>query len=284
LPEQVSEKRRGDRRGAFRRRAERGPILIERRNGISDRRTTERRTPEPLLDGFLKYNPLSDEIYKRIEVREPYFALKDMRVVDPHVLEAKIPVQQPLGREVSPIVAAEAGRHLAILGACAISLAKQNGERYYYLAYGAELERACMQTKGTEHSYLYAKAQPRVLSDRLSLAQCDLSTEDGTIVYKILVNYLMIPEKVFLKRYGKMKSEMRSSVRDFAPFDVKDQNAFVSLRKNPYNTNYPFQTMEVTSNKLTASLGLIEKDKCKGHSATDKKLGDMWLTLSVTNN
>lgn len=80
-------------------------------------------------------------LFERIKIRSPYFALEDLTLDENNILSAVIPVQHSLEMEIAPIVAAEAGRHLAILGTCSAGLSNVNSGRHYYLAHKAELKR-----------------------------------------------------------------------------------------------------------------------------------------------
>ena len=59
--------------------------------------------------------PVSEKkIFEKIAVRKPYYSLKELTINKHQIIEAKIPIEQPLGMEIPPISAAEASRHLAI--------------------------------------------------------------------------------------------------------------------------------------------------------------------------
>ena len=59
------------------------------------------------------------EIFERIDVLPPYFALTDIQLHPDASISAVAAIEQPLGAENGPVSAAEAGRHLAICGSIA---------------------------------------------------------------------------------------------------------------------------------------------------------------------
>src|SRR5918995_197603 len=90
----------------------------------------------------LEGTPVSDdELFSRIEVCPPYFALTDVRRTDDGGVSAQVRICQSLGDEIGPVSAAETGRHLAILGSVAAAFANPSAKRHFYLAFDAELRR-----------------------------------------------------------------------------------------------------------------------------------------------
>ena len=79
------------------------------------------------------------DILPRICVRKPYFALRNLRLNSSGSASCDIPVEQPVGSEVSPISLSESGRHMAILGLCAAASSAPDDERRYYLARRAKI-------------------------------------------------------------------------------------------------------------------------------------------------
>src|SRR5262245_15441062 len=76
-----------------------------------------------------------------IDVRPPYFAFQSVASDEPGIASALVRSEQPLGHEDGPLSGAEAGRHLAILGACACSSVWEGSGTHFYLARRAKLLR-----------------------------------------------------------------------------------------------------------------------------------------------
>src|SRR5688572_30011137 len=112
------------------------------------------------------------DVHSLICVRPPYFAPEDVRANSTGV-EAKGRVQQDPGRGPGPISGAEAGRHLAILGSCALARVNPQVERHYYLASAAELERLAPAAP-TAQGKLRAFAHAWFTGKRAGRAQCTL--------------------------------------------------------------------------------------------------------------
>jgi hypothetical protein len=190
----------------------------------------------------------TQDIFNRIAIRAPYFALEDLKLDDDNVLSANIPVQQPLDMEVGPIVAAEVGRHLAILGSCAASLSNPRGRKHYYLAYSASLKRSQPNIRDNR-SYLRGTATGNLVDKRTAQATAELKTSNGESVYLLSVNYHVIPEAVFGRLFSKFK----------IPTDNFDDG------NNPHSATYPITDIRIQDIKLTASLGEIQPLYCVGH-------------------
>lgn len=78
-----------------------------------------------------------DEVLRRICVRPPYFALRDLRLetaAHGEVLIANVSAEHTPNNETGPIQGAELSRHAAIAGLCAAASAQADSDRRYYLA------------------------------------------------------------------------------------------------------------------------------------------------------
>lgn len=76
------------------------------------------------------------ELLRRICVRPPYFALRDLRSGE-LTFAATATAERTPSNEVGPMHAAEISRHAAICGLCAAALALGSDDRQYYLAQDA---------------------------------------------------------------------------------------------------------------------------------------------------
>ncbi|MBI2477547.1 MAG: hypothetical protein HYV60_02530 [Planctomycetia bacterium] len=80
------------------------------------------------------------ELLKQIAVTQPYFAFSQIHQSAAGKLVAVVPSrEQPMDSECGVRAAAEVGRHLAILGACAAARLQKNEGPHYYLANKAQL-------------------------------------------------------------------------------------------------------------------------------------------------
>lgn len=135
----------------------------------------------------------------RIMVSAPYDALQEIQVGD-HGVHARARAHYPRVGESGPIAAAEAGRHLAILGSLAAAHLQPDDEPRYYLADRAELRLvSCPQVGESERFRLAAQAH---LTKRRAMAETSLSTSDGTTVFRVDVEYSILPSRVFDRLFG----------------------------------------------------------------------------------
>ncbi|MBL8954556.1 MAG: hypothetical protein JNK82_27500, partial [Myxococcaceae bacterium] len=92
------------------------------------------------MSGTARVIPTTD-IFARIGTREPYYALKTLAAFAEGVVEAEVPVELKSEREVGPITAGEAARHLGILASCALAEVSRDRSMKYYLVRTATLSR-----------------------------------------------------------------------------------------------------------------------------------------------
>ena len=82
------------------------------------------------------------DVLGRICVEPPYLRLERVEPYGARAVSAWVTFESPPGHEHGPLASAEIGRHLAILGSCALSRQRDaNGPHDYYLARAAVLER-----------------------------------------------------------------------------------------------------------------------------------------------
>jgi hypothetical protein len=201
------------------------------------------------------------DLFPRMCVRDPYFALEELCTLGAGIVSARVPVEQPLGDEAGPIAAAEAGRHLAILGVCAASRANPERGRFYYLAHRARLRR--------EHGWpnalppLFADARAALLDKRTAQAQAFLRGVDGAAIFRLDVDYHVISARVFERLYADRRVDMRREPRASPPGGC----AAAFPRTTPYGRGPQLDAVEITSDatRLRASMGTIRPEDCKGH-------------------
>jgi 3-hydroxymyristoyl/3-hydroxydecanoyl-(acyl carrier protein) dehydratase len=188
------------------------------------------------------------ELYPLICVRDPYFAFQTFEVQSQTVLTTVAP-EHPLGDEIGPIAAAEAGRHLAILGSCAAALENPTRARHYYLAREAYIERTAAAVPATL-AVLGCSAKASFSDKRNASAQCVLLAQD-TPLFSLDVSYSVLSESLFQRFYGQ---------HEVAPDTVTPL-----VKANPYRSSTPLHVLQADDRRLLASMGVITKDMCAGH-------------------
>src|SRR5688572_14347536 len=125
-----------------------------------------------------------EEMFARIAVRDPYYALREVAIAGGGGVEAEVPVEQKSAREAGAITAAEAARHLGIIGMCAAAEVNPRKELHYYVARTATLQRAAPgQTSAV--SKLEARAKAQLISKDTAHATASLKQRGGGTLYTL---------------------------------------------------------------------------------------------------
>ncbi|QSQ11616.1 hypothetical protein [Myxococcus landrumensis] len=206
------------------------------------------------------------ELYPRICVRDPYFALKDVTVMGQGEVVARIPVQQDPDAEAGIIGIAEAGRHMAILGSCAAALVTPKDGQHFYLACGARGEWLNRGATGRATDLLWGLAQASLTGKRTATARTLLSNSDGTPVFRLEVDYNVLSAAAFTRLFGEARVEMRREPRRDDGVQ-RSPEEWARLRQNPYSKALALHDWRPDGESLTASLGPVTVDLCKGHFA-----------------
>lgn len=219
----------------------------------------------------MKESPLGEELsrqelYARICVRDPYFALSEVRRVGDGELTARVPVEQETGAEASPINAAEVGRHLAILGSCAASLVNTKDGQHYYLARRARLERLHEGPLPRATELLHGTARAEFREKRTATAYTRLTDARGLPLFSLEVDYNVLSAAAFLRLFQGARLEMRREPR--AERGPRNTSAdFAALRQNPHREPPPLHGYVRDGECLKATLGPVSAELCKGHFA-----------------
>jgi hypothetical protein len=194
--------------------------------------------------------PVSDdELFARIEVCPPYFALSDVRRGDDETVSARVRARQSLSDEVGPVSGAETGRHLAILGSCAAAFVNPAEGRHFYLAYDAELRRARTRVEADYSDEMLARGRAQFVDPSTALAVTDLRTGDGRTIYSLVVFYLVFPENDFRALFA----------------DHAQPDAPLEGRPDPFEEVIGLDDVSVWDTRLHGTLGRIDPYRCAGH-------------------
>jgi hypothetical protein len=190
-----------------------------------------------------------DDLFCRIEVCPPYFALTDLTRSEDGSVRALVEPRQALGDELGPITGAESGRHLAILGSCAAAFENPVEGRHFYLAYDAEVRRSRTRIEPDYAGPLTASARSHFVDDSTAVAITDLRTEDNRTIYTLVVFYLVVAE-----------GDFRALFADHAQPDAPLEG-----RPDPYEEVLGLQDVSIWDTRLHGSLGRIDPYRCAGH-------------------
>jgi hypothetical protein len=188
------------------------------------------------------------DVYPLICVRDPYFAYQRFDV-ESGTVTSSIATEQPLRGEVGPMCAAEAGRHLAILGSCAAAMANPTRARHYYLAREAYAERTRVHVP-EDSTNLTARARATLPDKRTAHANCGLYAGEEKL-FSLECTYSVLSEALFTRFYGKYATEPDN----VTPFQ----------RVNPYRSSMPLEIFEQDHLRMRGSLGTVKKEFCAGH-------------------
>jgi 3-hydroxymyristoyl/3-hydroxydecanoyl-(acyl carrier protein) dehydratase len=191
-----------------------------------------------------------DELFSRIEVLPPYFALQDVHLADDGTAVARVGSRrQVLGDEVGPVSAAETGRHLAILGSISAAFANPSPKRHFYLAFDAEVRRARPRVEPGYAGGLVARGRAHFVDPSTAVAVTELQTEDGRTIYTVVVFYMVVAEPDFRGLFADRE-------QDDAPLDG---------RPDPFFDVIGLSDISVWDTRLHATLGHIDPYRCAGH-------------------
>lgn len=184
-----------------------------------------------------------EEIGPLICVTPPYYALRDLVSPAPGLAGATVPVQSPTGRQATLINVAEAGRHLAILGLCAAATANPRTARHYYLAHrGVGRMYPPVGTLTT----LHGTATARMTGRNRAFAETELHDDDGNLVARLDLEYLVLSVPVFRRLMGSAAGP-----------DANEP-------ANPYGMPAPLTDVAADTRSATAKLA-VEAAMCRGH-------------------
>lgn len=231
-------------------------------------------------------NSLEAQLSKLICVSKPYYALQQLQQLEDGKLQAEINVQNLTHGETTLISGSEAGRHLAILGSCALALENPVKTRHYYLANQAFISRgkhdeAILSAKPL-HSInliLQAKVVFLDLTKKCAKVDCSIRTQEGELIFHLEVAYQVLKEDLFQKLFRK------GFIADYEPVSI-----------NPYTKTVDIEVTGFADGVLSGKLGVISAEQCVGHfdhypalpiailSGGLSKLAAMHLKIMFKNN
>lgn len=188
----------------------------------------------------------NDEIFGRIDVLPPYFALTDVTLEPDGSISARAPIQQPLGAELGPISGAEAGRHLAICGSIAAAWVNPKTDRFHYLATDAEIRRA-RGSVPDDTAEIAITARGTMIDKRTAHAMVLASTLDGKPMHSLSCYYSIVG-------YGLMRKMFADHCQDTP---VTDHNPYIELL-DP-------DRVDIAGGKIEIGLGRVPAENCVGH-------------------
>lgn len=196
-----------------------------------------------------------------IDVRPPYYALHSVSAPSTGEVRAQVRREHPLGHEVGPLAAAEAGRHLAILGACACSSVREPATLHYYLAHRARIigHRDPAAENAREFTVSARAVSSSVREARAHAALRAVGSD--SLLYELEVTYKVLARPVFERLFAAHRRDLRSQPRDGAIGERVD----IERRKNPYRNSLPLDITQRSAEGVRAVLAEIEPEMCAGH-------------------
>ena len=194
----------------------------------------------------LKEVKMFEEYVDSIGVTPPYYALENLSIED-NQATAEFSAEQPTDNENGTIAAAEVGRHLAVLGACALSSLNPEKGKHYYLATSAELtniSNGALETNGR----FVGVAKALEIKKREGKMSATVMTKEGIPMYTLVTNYFIVNESVFEKL-----------------FKDKKQVTPLDLTADSYKNEFPLSDIVISDNTLCATLGPLQPKDCAGH-------------------
>lgn len=191
----------------------------------------------------------------RICVQPPYFALDDF-TRDGEWIEASATPLPPNEDESDAVSCAEAARHLAIVGSCAVSLKSIYPGRVYYPVLRAHYPDLGSVFRDGRDSSPDVLAKVRVRARCLEFdpiasratAETELQDTSGNPVLKMLVDYHVIPEADFTRLFAAHAEPTREG-----------------SGLDPYLSWDELPECEEHGREFRMDLGVVAPDACLGH-------------------
>ena len=181
-------------------------------------------------------------LLRRAAVQPPYFAFGDIWSIEDGLTASVVPEHQ-MEDEIGPIAAAEAGRHLAILGSCAAA-AIADDTKLYYLATRVVLQRTEFWP-GTGDP-LFAATTITERSRRGLTAHATLYS--GEPIYWMDCFYSVLPAKIFERLFEQYRVPY--------PEDIPG---------TPYRFPVALDSITSLPDGLSATCGPLPAGACAGH-------------------
>ena len=190
----------------------------------------------------------TERVLERIAIDRPYFALEEVEEIGPGMATAVVPLQLPRRGERGPIEAAQAARHMAILGSCAAALAREDDAVHHYLAVEASYMRSAGAPDRVGDGHLRANATASWLDRRTARAMVVLGTEAGEALTMLDVRFAVMTPRMF----GRLNPPV---VHDLTQLTSEPSEW------NPFETG----TVTATSSGLRLDCGPVPAAACAGH-------------------
>lgn len=189
-----------------------------------------------------------DDLFNLIDIRAPYFALKDIFVDDKSFTTAHVPIEQPLGSEIMPISTGEATRHMAVLGMISCAYANPIKKKHYYLPHAISFKRVSGEYSVNKSNYLLGNSICTSFEKRKAVAVTQLLDNRNHVICEAEIFYHVMPQTVFDKL--------------FIPHHANSPDYSI---ENPYKIKNELFDIKLSTTNLTASLGKIPQNYCSGH-------------------
>jgi hypothetical protein len=208
-----------------------------------------------------------EEIFERIEVCPPYYALRELRQEADGTMTAVVQPEMAGGSESGPVTAAETGRHLAILGSTGAALANPDPRRHFYLAFDGEIRRSRTRIEPDYPGEMRVRARSHFVDPSTAVTLADIRAEDDRTIYTVVVFFLVVPEPDFRALFAEHAQE----------------DAQLEGRPNPYQDVIGLHDISVWDTRLHASLGTIDPYRCAGHFPGLPAMPVAFLMANVAN-
>lgn len=187
----------------------------------------------------------TNEILQRIAVQPPYLSFSRLESDLDGTIRAEFHPEQPMQFELGRISAAEAGRHLAILGSCAAAISADEG-RLFYLATNARFRRTRNDFPIGGNEPLRATAKVSEQGRRELVAETTISDESPFA--QLTVKYQILTPSLFQRLFAKYRTP---------PFPTPIHS--------PYRELIPLQFDDPQGTTLTAHSPALSATQCAGH-------------------
>ncbi len=187
---------------------------------------------------------IKNSLDSKIMVKAPYNILCELKKESDGSISAKVKNEFLLPDECGPIGAAEAGRHLSILGS--IALSNTSDSENYYLAIQADIFRKTLSTNYVETFHLQSKV---IFQDnRTGTVSGNIFDENNNVIYTINVKYQILRPSLFSKLFNSFANTI-----------------IIKNKINPYRNRKKLFDIIIVKDKISGVYGTVLSSECEGH-------------------
>lgn len=185
------------------------------------------------------------DLAARIMVKAPYNRLYELKPCQDQGVQAQVLLEGPACMELGGPSSAELGRHMAILGSCALARGNRQPGAFFYLAKSAHIRRVNTQKNYDSQGRYHLVAVPQNAKTVEVRAVC-AQTQDE--LAHLTCSYQKLSPRLFERLFGQYKIQIRPDPA-----------------VSPYGMAVQWETLELDATHGKATIETVSPEMCVGH-------------------